>query len=180
MPDPEKQEKYSDLKKTARKAGITAICIFAVDSFLLGAPMFTSLVVFYAVLYLLPVTLFSILNKPKLKFFGCKLLIYTAMIFASFGLHEFDITLTQHRAETVINAVNKYRQDKGHYPDALENLIPDYLPEIPDARVIPIALTTSSFFYLGAPDDPHLMFMDYPPLGRQSWSFKDKEWITID
>ena len=37
MPDPDKQEKYSDLKKATRNSGITAISIFIIDTFILGA-----------------------------------------------------------------------------------------------------------------------------------------------
>ena len=180
MPEPVKQEKYGDLKRATRNAGITAICVFAIDTFLLGAPAFSSLFAIYVVLYLLPVTLFSILNRPKLKFFGYKLLIYAVMVIASIGLHEFEITNAEHRAEPIIAAVNKYQQDKGHYPDGLANLVPAYLAEIPEARIIPAAFAPTGYSYFGAPDDPHLMFVDFPPFGRMSWSFQQKEWITID
>ena len=180
MPDPDKQEKYSNLKKATRKSGITAICIFAIDTFILGAPAVSMLFLVYVVLYLFPVTVFSILNRPKLKFFGYKLLIYAAMVIASIGLHEFEITNAQHRGETIVTAVNKYRQDTGHYPAVLENLVPGYLSGIPEARLIPAALAPTVFYYLGAPDDPHLMFVEFPPYGRQSWSFKENKWITID
>lgn len=180
MPESDKQEKYSDLKKATRKSGITAISIFAIDTFILGAPAFSTFVLIYVVLYLFPVSVFSILNRPKLKFFGYKLLIYAAMVIASIGLHEFEITNAQHRGETIITAVNNYQQDKGRYPDTLENLVPVYLPEIPAARVIPTVIAPTDFYYLGAPDDPHLMFVEFPPYGRQSWSFQQKEWITID
>lgn len=176
MVDQDKQEKYGNLKKTLIVSGIAAVSILIIDTFVLGAPVFSSFVFLYVVVYLLPVTLFSIRNRPKLRHFGYRLVIYTFLVASSFGLHNYDTDVARQRAETIIAAVEAYHSDKGRYPDSLHSLVPEYISEIPQSRIF----VSGTFFYLGAPDDPHLMYVDYPPFGRVSWSFKDREWITID
>lgn len=176
MADQNSQGKYSNLKKALAISGLVSVFILIFDTFVLGAPVFSTLVLIYVVFYLAPVTLFSIKNRQKLRYFGYKTAIYTFLVISSFGLHQYDTSIARQRAETIIDAVNHYQQDKGRYPESLHNLVPGYLPEIPQSRIF----VSGNFFYQGAPEDPHLMYVDYPPFGRVSWSFKDREWITID
>ncbi len=175
MAKKEKTEDYLNPKKPLIISGLSAIGIFVFDSFMLGAPAFSIFVLIYVVVYLIPVALFSIRNKAKLKFIVTKMGIYSVMLVFSFGFRAFDLSLAEKRANTVISAVEQYNQDNGHYPTFLNELVPKYLPEIPKPRIAP-----GIFYYPGAPEDPHLMYTDYPPFGRLSWSFKDKEWISID
>lgn len=35
------------------------------------------------------------------------------------------------KAQPLIDAIEKYRDEKGQYPEKLDNLVPDYLEEIP-------------------------------------------------
>ena len=175
MAEQDTQEKYKDLKKATALSGLAAICIFIFDSFLLGSPVFSGFVLISLLIYFIPATLFSITNRPKFMFFAYKVLIYTALVIASFGFYSYDLSLAMQRAEVLITAVNQYQQDKGHYPDILQNLVPAYVSEIPKPRIAP-----SMFHYLGSQEDPYLMYMTFPPFGRASWSFIKKEWISID
>jgi|SRR3989304_4177669 len=175
MTEPDKQEKYKNLKKATILSGVIALCIFIFDSLMIGAPMITAFVMIYLIVYIAPVTLFSIRNRPRFKYFGGKFLIYAILIFSSFWFHTYDISLAQQRSEIIISAVNQYHQDNGRYPDTLQTLVPAYLPEIPEPRIAP-----GEFYYGGAPDNPFLMFVEYPPFGRRSWNFANKEWISID
>ena len=170
-----KQEVYLNPKKPLILSVLTAVGIFVFDSFVTGAPTFSIFVLIYLVVYLVPVTLFSIKNKSKLRFFAGKLAIYTLMLIACFGFRFYDLSLAEKRSEMVISAVDQYYQDKGHYPSSLFELVPAYLPEIPKPRIAP-----GEFYYMGAPEDPHLMYADTPPFGRLSWSFKNREWTSLD
>ena len=175
MTEPDKQEKYRNLKRATVLSGLGAIFIFIFDSFMLGAPMISVFVVIYLIIYVIPVTLMSVKNKPRFRFYGYKLVIYAVLVFSSFGFHSYDISIAKQRSEVVIAAVNQYHQDKGRYPGALQNLVPAYLSEIPRPRIAP-----GVFYYVGAPENPHLMFVDFPPFGRASWSFSNREWIYLD
>lgn len=175
MTEPSKPEKYQHLKRATILSALAAIGFFAFDSFMVGAPGMSMFILLYLVFYLIPVSLFSIRNKPKLKYFGYKAIIYTLLVAASFGFHAYDLSLANARAQSVIAAVDHYYRDKGVYPDTLQNLVPAYLPVVPQPRIAP-----GRFYYLGAPEDPYLMYADFPPFGRTSWSFVNKEWITID
>jgi len=91
------------------------------------------------------------------------------------GFHSYDLSLARSRAETIIAAADRYHQDKGAYPANLQQLVPAYLADIPQPRIVP-----GRFYYLGGPESPHLMYVEFPPFGRVSWSFVEREWITID
>lgn len=170
-----KQEVYLNPKKPLILSGFTAISIFIFESFIMGAPMISTFVLIYLVVYLIPVTLFSFRNKPKLRFMGSKLAIYTLMVIACFGFRAYDLSLAEKRSEMVISAVDQYYRDKGEYPDSLFSLVPVYLSDIPKPRIAP-----GVFYYFGAPNDPFLMYADTPPFGRLSWSFRNKEWTSLD
>ena len=169
------EDKYKQLKRATITSGAGAIFIFLIDSFVIGAPTFSFFAAIYVVFYLLPVTLFSIKNRPKLRFFGNKLMIYGVLVVASFGFYTYDISMAEQKADRIIAAVDRYYLDHGSYPLSLPHLVPDYLPEIPKPRIAP-----GIFYYVGAPNDPHLMYSHMPPFGRMSWSFKDKKWIELD
>ena len=168
-------EKYLRLKRTVFISSLTAVGIFVFDSFIYGAPAISMFVGFFLLLFLLPATLFSIRNKPRLRYYGCKLIIYTVLVGASVGFYLFDLSIARSRAEVIIAAAEQYHDDKGGYPETLQQLVPDYLAEIPAPRIAP-----GRFYYLGAPEEPHLMYVEFPPFGRVSWSFNNKEWISID
>lgn len=174
MNETSQEQKYQNLKKIVIKAVILALVIFVFEAFMLGAPVFSVLIVIYLLLYLYPATLFRIRNKPAFRFYGSRALIYTILVVSSIGFHNFDVYLGKKRGETVIAAIEKYHDDKGSYPGNLQNLVPEYLAEIPKPRIAP-----GIFYYQGAPDDPHLMFTSYAPFGRLSWSFKDRKWTEI-
>jgi len=171
----EKPDKYRHLKLATTLSGLAAIAFFAFDAFLVGAPAMSSFILLYLLFYLMPVSLFSLRNKPRLKYFSYKAIIYTLLIAASFGFHAYDISIAEARAQNLIAAVDHFHQDKGVYPDTLQNMVPAYLPGIPRVRLGP-----GIFYYVGAPENPHLMYADYPPFGRVSWSFSDSKWISID
>ena len=175
MTDINKQDKYKNLKRVTISSGLCALFIFMFDSLMIGAPMISAFVLLYLIFYIAPVTLFSIKNRPKLRFMGCKFLIYALLVFSSFWFHLYDISIAKQRSEIVIAAVNQYHLDQGRYPDTLQNLVPAYIPEIPEPRIAP-----GVFYYGGAPDNPFLMFVEYPPFGRLSWNFVNKEWVSID
>jgi hypothetical protein len=169
------EKKYQRLKRATILSGLCAVVIFVFDSFMFGAPAISMFVLIYLVVYLVPVTLISFKNKPKQRFYGSKLIIYAILVMSSFGFHSYDLSLARSRAETVIAAVDQYHKDKGEYPQTLQNLVPVYLAEIPKPRIAP-----GRFYYLGGLKEPHLMYEEFPPFGRVSWSFAEREWITID
>jgi hypothetical protein len=175
MTKPDKEEKFKNLKKETTLSGLGAIFIFIFDSFVLGSPMFSVFALIYLLVYIIPVTVIAIKNKPKLRFFGYKLVIYTILVISTFGLHSYDISLAEQSAGVVISAIDQYHQDKGHYPHTLYDLVPAYISEIPRPRIAP-----GVFRYVGGSEDPHLMYTDMAPFGRVSWSFKNTEWIHID
>jgi hypothetical protein len=54
-------------------------------------------------------------------------------IIITFGCFE----LNQLTGNTIVVALEAYRQDRGTYPEELEALVPEYLPAIPSAQCLP-------------------------------------------
>ena len=174
MTEAGKLAKYQDLKRVRISSGVIAVCIFAID-FVLSSPTFTLFVLLYVVFVLVPVALFSFKNKPKLRYVSNKILVYLVLFGVTFGFYAYDLSLASQRSELVIAAVDRYYEERGRYPGALQELVPAYLPEIPKPKITP-----SMFYYVQAPDNPHLMYTGLSPFERHSWSFINKEWYYID
>lgn len=165
---------YPSTKRVVISSCMIAGFIFAFD-FLFGSPTFTIFLFMYAFFILIPVALFSVRNKPRLRKVTTKLMVYTVFFALTFGFYTYDMSLARQRAELVIAAVDRYYTEHGNYPATLADLIPDYLAEIPSPRIVP-----SEFDYRNTPDNPVLMYTGLSPFERYSWNFNNKEWYYID
>ena len=70
--------------------------------------------------------------KRHLFYTACAVaIIVTACIGTTTGETSETRFATQERAAELISALDHYRTDRGRYPEALGDLIPDYLDQIP-------------------------------------------------
>jgi hypothetical protein len=94
--------------------------------------------------------------------------------------------LVHGRAERIITACEQYRTKTGRYPETLEQLVPDYLPEIPSAQRS--LLTDPRFRYaitgpnmwIKNPNTHVLEYTSVPPLGKTFYVFETREWRFRD
>jgi hypothetical protein len=170
----ENPARYPTPKRVALSSGLIAVCIFVFD-FMMASPTFSGFLLIYTLIILLPVTLLSIRNKPKLHAAATKLLVYTVFIAATFGFYAYDLSLARQRSDVVIAAVERYYQQHDSYPSSLLDLVPDYLPSIPKPRIAP-----SEFMYLNAPENPQLIYTGLSPFERYAWQFEQREWSYLD
>lgn len=66
------------------------------------------------------------------------LLLAASLIFAvvsGCGSHwsEADLQATKRSGDVIANALSDYKADRGRFPDKLEDLVPSFLPNFPDA-----------------------------------------------
>ena len=59
--------------------------------------------------------------------------IYALLFIATMAVLSSNARIAQRRATSVIAAVNRYHSEHGHYPTSLNELVPAYLPSIPNA-----------------------------------------------
>jgi len=165
---------YPSPKRVAISSGLIAVCIFVFD-FMMASPTFTGFLLIYTLFILIPITLLSIRNKPKLYAAATKLVVYTIFIAATFGFYTYDLSLARQRSEAVIAAVDRFYQAQGRYPATLVDLVPDYLANIPKPRIAP-----GEFMYLNSHDNPQLIYTGLSPFERYVWSFERAEWTLLD
>jgi len=132
---------------------------------------------FLALVYL-PRSLFS------KKFAACRrerlsrLGIYAAAVIAVFGLRVVTCRVARERADRIVAAVDAYKAARGSYPDRLDQLVPEFIPEIPaKARLTPM---DRGFSYLSGPSGHVLWYVETPPFGRPTYTFERGKWGTID
>ena len=87
----------------------------------------------------------------------------------------------QRNAEVLIAACREFAARHGKLPDALEQLVPDFLPELPPAK---FSGPTFGFTYdvSGAEGAPRhvLGWTDQLPFGRPFYVFEEDRWGYLD
>ncbi len=64
---------------------------------------------------------------------GFKVIVYSFCLIGIYMLHAVHRADAKLNAIPIIQAADRYRLEAGHYPDNVEKLVPDYLPEVPRA-----------------------------------------------
>ena len=77
----------------------------------------------------------------------------------------------------VVAAVKAFHAKQQRYPKNLQELVPDFLPEIPAAKY---ALMFNRFTYLASDKGQVLFYADLPPYGRPTFNFARNEWGYLD
>lgn len=156
---------------------LIAAGLYLVDAIWLGQGAIAVISLLILVFIALPRTLWVWKNKPLLKLRAFKLLIYLVMALAIGATIRADLHFARQHAETVIVALKQYRQSHGAYPDKLEQLVPEFLPAIPDAR---FSLTQNTFFYRKTDNSHTLSYMVMPPFGWKSHNLETGSWTVRD
>jgi len=170
-PSPYGTSRWRWLKPVAQ-----ALLLFFIDGLMIGQGIISGLIGAGLVFIYLPLTLqkrYRGFRKERLARFA----IYYAAVVAAIALVAHDISLARERAETLITAVSKYKEKHGRYPDKLEQLVPELVPEIlPPKR----SLVSSRWYYLASDERHSLMYVAVPPFERRSYNFESGQWHDID
>jgi len=85
----------------------------------------------------------------------------------------------RHRADHLVQAVERYQSDHAQWPATLDSLVPDYLPEIPAAK--PTVLAAEFEYWRGTSESgPSLSFVRLPPFARSTYWFNEHRWSGSD
>ena len=91
------------------------------------------------------------------------------------------------RAEQVIEACEKHKQATGEYPVSLDQLIPKFLTQIPNARKLGMMTQSTFQYYKGASEsltsttNAHvLVYTSIPPFGKSYYVFEEQRWGFYD
>jgi hypothetical protein len=171
---PDSAEKSFKFKKIA----IIAFCLMIFDALIFGIPSL-GLIVLFLIVCASGISAFIYLwrDKKYAKLYAIKAAIYLIALMGILGIFKFNSHMGANNAKIVIEAVNTYYAESGHYPENLNQLIPIYLESIPSCAY---RMTGSEFRYFSDQGDPNLVWVVVPPFGRRIYHFKDAEWRSLD
>jgi hypothetical protein len=113
-------------------------------------------------------------------YFALSILIFFSHFFIISAMHTYYENENSRRSQLIINALDRYKQDKGQWPNSLDILVPSYLEKVP-------ITTWGRMFVYQYPirnvEDLSDYSLEYP-LGSGWWGMaynKDtNEWIMFD
>lgn len=164
-----------------RASLLIAAGLYFLDAIWLGQGGVAALALMSLVIFFIPATLLAWYRK---NFFmrnlrAARTLLYLLMAVAIFVTIRVDLANTRDKADTVIAALKAYHAKTGHYPDKLEQLVPEYLPAIPKAR---FSLTMNEFRYFVSQgkDSHNLSYIAMPPFGFTYYNLENGQWAVKD
>lgn len=172
----EQSERSQDAKKSLAIALCYAHVLFFVDCLWLNQGGISAFVGLY-VLLSVP---FAALAKPfsgrrKIRF--AQLGIYTATVVLVFGANKVLNDIAYMRGGQLVIAIDAYQEQTGTFPESLQQLVPDFLEEVPTAKPI---LGFNEFMYTTSGENPLLSFQVMPPFHRAVYDFENREWTLVD
>jgi hypothetical protein len=157
---------------------IIAGSLMTLDAFVLGIPSYG----FIAMLLLVTASavaafVFLFKNRSFAKLFLIKAGVYLVASACIFFIFKFNTHTGAKNAESIIESVEAYYADHREYPRELNQLMPNYLKNIPNCAY---RVFYKSYRYTYDQNDPSLIWFVMPPYGRRVYEFKDAEWIVVD
>ncbi len=114
----------------------------------------------------------------ELRALGMRTAIWGCVALVAFGLSCANNAHSREGERVIIAAVHRYRNERGRYPDALDELVPRYLPSVPRARLFPSMFARFEYGRYG--DDANLTWTLYPPFGRPFYVFNQRRHGHLD
>jgi len=111
----------------------------------LSLHVFDGFLIIAGVCALLGMLLCTLLKKrQKVKFFGKTAIFCMTALLVSMLVHSTLEESSKKRGIVIIQALSDYKKAYGELPQSLDNLVPAYMPEIPQTLM---RITGTKFFY---------------------------------
>jgi hypothetical protein len=159
---------------------LIAAGIFVFDAFFLNQGAVAIFVILLTLFVFLPRALWGLrtsraLYLERLTRAG----IYLLAAAAVFVANVLQNRMADHRAIELGNACLAYHAKYQHYPQRLQELVPEFLSSVPPAKY---TLGGGSFFYSAALSgkEPMLYYEALPPFGRRFYHMETGGWGYLD
>lgn len=103
--------------------------------------------------------------------------VYLGAVALVFTLNAANNEIAARRADRINAAVEQFHSKTHRYPNALSELVPEFIKRIPLAKY---TLELNSFKYIHNKTDPLLLYVAIPPFGRPTYSFARRTWAYSD
>jgi hypothetical protein len=156
-----------------------AASLFVLDVFILNQGFVAVILILLALFVFVPIALF-LRRRDKRKYEQrlVKIAIYVVTGVAVLTSNTLQNRLADRRAIAIGNACLAYRAKYHQYPAELNDLVPEFLPSVPDAK-----WNGERFRYsrAGDPDsEPMLFYEAVPPFGRRFYHMESGAWGFLD
>ena len=161
--------------------GYRASIVIAAVLFLLDFLVFTGLLIpvvaAYVVLWGLPQALAAWRRPAARKAWLIRSAAYGCAGVAMFSIVMANRALVVQGAHEIVAAVEQFQMKEGRYPKALEDIVPRYLPRVPQGNIIPWVMP-----YRYWQDGAASYFSYTPPPWpvRRIYSFQARQWRIDD
>ena len=152
-----------------------AAVLVAIDAFLLNQGVIAALVGIWMLFVALPRAAFGEPAIRRVRLARVAVFL-TAALFV-FGLNWLNNAIARTRAETLIAAINAFKQTNQRYPRDLGELVPGFLDSVPNAKY---TFGHAAFDYVAADENAALMYVAFPPFYRPTYQFKSGRWEILD
>ncbi|MGA8313036.1 MAG: hypothetical protein WB755_23630 [Terriglobales bacterium] len=159
---------------------LIAAGIFVLDAFVLNQGAIAIFVILLTFFVFVPRALWALrtsraLYLERLTRAG----IYLLAAAAVFAANVLQNRMADHRAIELGKACLAYHAKYQHYPQRLDELVPEFIPSVPPAKY---TLAGGSFFYSASLSgkEPMLYYQALPPFGRRFYHLETGGWGYLD
>ena len=114
----------------------------------------------------------------ELRALGRRSALWGLAALISFGVSTVKSSYGVAGERAIITAVHRYHDERGRYPETLDELVPRFLPSVPRSRRTPGLFRRFEYDRYG--DDAHLTWYLIPPFGRPFYVFNQRRHGYLD
>ncbi len=103
--------------------------------------------------------------------------IYLVAVALAFIVIATNNRIARNRAEMLVTAIESWHRKHQRYPESLEEIVPDFIPNVPLAKY---NFGFNQFVYSRNEGDATLYYVAVPPFGRPFYDFASREWKYLD
>lgn len=166
--------------KLYKKTILIAAGLFIFDAFFLNQGIVALLIIPLTFFVFLPRALWALRTRRRLSLERLiKAGIYLLAAVAILVANALQNRMADRRAVELGKACLAYHAKYNHYPQRLNELVPEFIPSVPVAKY---TLGGNSFFYSSRSDgsEPMLYYEALPPFGRRFYHMETGGWGFLD
>jgi hypothetical protein len=164
-------------RRSLQEAIVIGLLLIVIDAFVLNQGAIALVVGLWLLLVGLPRTFLAkkyvTVRPQRLR----NIAVYLTAVIMVFVLNAVNNRIAQARAESLITAVKAFHAKNQRYPRSLEELVPDFVEQVPVAKY---TFVESRFVYVTSDRSTILFYVASPPFGRPTYSFTRNEWQYLD
>ncbi len=163
-----------------RRTAVILGLLFLFDLGYAGQGIFSILVAAGGLLLLSVGAIWSAARReaPRARSRALRASLYLVLGIAAYFTATVHRVTAERRADRVIEACRAFEARRGGLPARLDELVPEFLPAVPKAK---LTLAYNTFSYSSFDAGSHtLMYTTLPPFGRRTYHFESRRWSLSD